>query len=206
MSQDFTKAKIYKITNDYNDDVYVGSTCNTLVRRFSVHKCDARKHHDRALYKLMNEIGESRFRIELIENYPCEDKYQLNQREGYFIRLFGNLNMKIAGRTDEEYHQDNKEWINEKHREYKKQNQDKIKQYNLEHKDHIKQYHKNYREKNDEFLKEKNRNYRETNKEIIKQKKKEYYEKNKDIINEKLRLKYIEKKLSNSQNSVEILS
>ena len=47
---------------------------------------------------------------------------------------------------------------------------------------------------------------RETNKEIIKQRKKEYYEKNKDIINEKLKLKYIEKKLNNSQNNVEVLS
>ena len=27
MSQDFNKGKIYKITNDYNDDIYVGSTC-----------------------------------------------------------------------------------------------------------------------------------------------------------------------------------
>ena len=54
MSQDFKNAKIYKITNDYNDEVYVGCTCNTLVRRFSVHKCDARKHNTRALYKLMN--------------------------------------------------------------------------------------------------------------------------------------------------------
>ena len=44
------------------------------------------------------------------------------------------------------------------------------------------------------------------NKEVLKQRKKEYYEKNKDIINEKLRLKYIEKKLSNSENSVEVLS
>ncbi len=38
MSQDFSKGKIYKITNDYNDDVYVGSTCNTLVKLFSAHK------------------------------------------------------------------------------------------------------------------------------------------------------------------------
>jgi hypothetical protein len=206
MSQDFKNAKIYKITNDYNDEVYIGSTCNTLVRRFSVHKCDARKHNTRALYKLMNEIGESRFRIELIENFPCEDKYQLIQREGHFIRVMGTLNMKIAGRTDQEYHQDNKLVINEKHKEYKRQNQDKIKQYNNDHKEDIKQYHIIYREKNNEYLKEKKKEYRETNKEVLKQRKKEYYEKNKDIINEKLRLKYIEKKLSNSENSVEVLS
>jgi predicted GIY-YIG superfamily endonuclease len=38
MSQDFNKGKIYKITNDYNDDIYIGSTCDTLNRRFSNHK------------------------------------------------------------------------------------------------------------------------------------------------------------------------
>ena len=43
MSQDFSKGKIYKITNDYNDEVYIRSTCDTLVRRFSVHKCDSRR-------------------------------------------------------------------------------------------------------------------------------------------------------------------
>ena len=40
MPSDFSKAKIYKINNDFNDDVYVGSTCNTLVKRFSTHKSD----------------------------------------------------------------------------------------------------------------------------------------------------------------------
>ena len=76
MGQNFQNAKIYKITNDYNDQIYIGSTCNTLVRRFSVHRCDARKEStkERMLYKLMNEIGYERFRIELIEIFPCEDK------------------------------------------------------------------------------------------------------------------------------------
>ena len=88
MSQDFSKGKIYKITNDFNDDVYVGSTCNTLIKRFSTHKCDALRtdFQNRELYILMNKIGRTRFRIELIEDYPCEDKYKLKQREGYFIR------------------------------------------------------------------------------------------------------------------------
>ena len=43
MSQDFSKAKIYKITNDFNDVVYIGSTCDTLNRRFIYHKKDSKK-------------------------------------------------------------------------------------------------------------------------------------------------------------------
>jgi group I intron endonuclease len=208
MKVDYSKGKIYKITNDFNNDIYVGSTCDTLVKRFSNHKKDSKKERNEGhpFYKLMNELGHTRFRIQLIEDYPCEDTYQLRQREGHFIREMGTLNLVIAGRTRTEYNQDNKERINEKHKEYKKNNQDKIKQYNIEHKEDIKQYHKIYRENNIESLKEKSKEYRETNKEIIKQRKKEYYEKNKDKINEKLKLKYLEKKSSNSKDNVEILS
>ena len=35
-SRDFSQGKIYKITNDYNDDIHVGSTCDALVKRFSL--------------------------------------------------------------------------------------------------------------------------------------------------------------------------
>ena len=44
----------------------------------------------------MNEIGETRFRIQLICDYPCEDKYQLKQKEGEYIRDLGTLNKQIA--------------------------------------------------------------------------------------------------------------
>jgi predicted GIY-YIG superfamily endonuclease len=46
MSQDFTKAKIYKITNDYNNEVYIGSTCNKLNKRFSQHRNNC-KHEEK---------------------------------------------------------------------------------------------------------------------------------------------------------------
>ncbi len=120
MVQDFAKGKIYKITNDLNDDIYVGSTCDTLVKRFIYHKSDSKKEIEqiRPLYKLMHEIGFQRFRIQLIEDYPCEDLYQLRQREGYWIRQIGTLNQRIESRTDKEYHQDNKDKINLRHREH----------------------------------------------------------------------------------------
>ena len=116
MSQNFSKGKIYKITNDYNNGVYIGSTCDTLARRFTGHKSkyQLEKNKNRNLYQLMNEIGFNRFRIELIEEYPCDDKYQLRQREGYFIREMGTLNQVIAGRKSKEYYQDNKEDFKER--------------------------------------------------------------------------------------------
>jgi group I intron endonuclease len=117
MKVDYSQGKIYKITNDYNNDVYVGSTCDTLCKRFSGHKrsMTGEKTKNSLIYKLMNEIGFERFRIELIENCPCEDVYQLRQREGVFIRLYGTLNKRIEDgcKTREEYKNVKKDYITE---------------------------------------------------------------------------------------------
>ena len=40
MKVEYSQGKIYKITNDYNDDIYIGSTCDSLAKRFSTHKRD----------------------------------------------------------------------------------------------------------------------------------------------------------------------
>jgi hypothetical protein len=54
MILDLSQAKIFKLTNDYNDDVYIGSTCNTLVRRYSQHKSFSKqeKFQHIPLYKI----------------------------------------------------------------------------------------------------------------------------------------------------------
>ena len=122
MKLDLNQAKIYKITNDYNDDIYIGSTCNTLVRRYNQHRLFStyNKYQNIPLYKLINEIGFDRFRIQLIANYPCEDKYMLKQKEGEYIRELGTLNKNIAGRTLHEIQQtpEYKEYIKEYMKEY----------------------------------------------------------------------------------------
>ena len=41
MKVDYSKGKIYKITNDYNNDIYIGATCDTLAKRYSHHKRDS---------------------------------------------------------------------------------------------------------------------------------------------------------------------
>ena len=148
MKVDYTQGKIYKITNDYNDDVYVGSTCDTLVKRFSGHKRSSYndKTQHRPLYKLINDIGFDRFRIQLIEDCPCEDLYQLRQKEGEYIRKLGTLNKLIAGREfkeySKEYRLDNKEILKEKDNQKYLKNKDKkliqAKEYYVNNKEKIK--------------------------------------------------------------------
>ena len=127
MSQEFSKGKIYKISNDYNEDVYVGSTCDTLIKRFSSHKSNrnCKTKINRPLNVLMNEIGTERFRIDLIEDYPCNDKYQLRQREGYWIGEMGSLNMLVAGRDKKEIYQEKREEILSKNKERYENNKER---------------------------------------------------------------------------------
>ncbi len=70
---------------------------------------NSERHQSRRIYPLMNEIRFERFRIQLIEKYPCEDKHQLNQNESEYIRAIGSLTVKINDRKTKEWEEHNKE-------------------------------------------------------------------------------------------------
>ena len=110
MKIDYSKGKIYKITNDYNDHIYIGSTCDTLAKNFSKHKsqCGSQDRSHYPLYKLINDIGFERFRIQLICDYPCEDKYQLCQKTSEYIRQYENT-LNLHGEDHKEKRKTQKE-------------------------------------------------------------------------------------------------
>ncbi len=65
--------------------------------------------------------------IELIENYPCNDRNELHKRAGELIRGDENaINKMILGRTRKQYKQDNKERAKETDKKYREKNKDKI--------------------------------------------------------------------------------
>src|ERR1700719_1319123 len=95
---DYQNGKVYKIVNDTDDEIYVGSTCNTLAKRFGDHKYDAKYKPNIKIYQKMNRIGKEHFRIILIEEYPCNNKIQLISREEYWRNeLNSTLNMRCCG-------------------------------------------------------------------------------------------------------------
>jgi len=211
----YKNGKIYKIWNTENDKLYVGSTTRMLCKRMAGHRSKLKHLAHKMLYNDMNTIGIDHFKIELIEEYPCENKEQLCRREGYWIRKLNThkcgYNKEVAGRTNKEYRQENKEEIKqyyqenkEKIKEYKKQyrqeNKEKIKaiqqKYRLENKEKIKEYKKQYRQKNKEKIKAINKKYRQENKEKIKAKAKKYYQENKEEINRREREKRAKQKAS----------
>ena len=111
--RDYQNGKIYVIRNSIDNEIYIGSSCQALSKRFQKHKDSLTTYKkDRKLYSKMIELGIDKFYIELIEEYPCDNVEQLRRREGEIIReLKPVLNKQIAGRTLAEWQEDNKELL-----------------------------------------------------------------------------------------------
>jgi group I intron endonuclease len=84
---DYVNSRIYKVVNDVNDDVYVGSTTQKLCQRMATHRSNAKKYPNRKIYKMINTIGIEHFKIILIEKYPCKSREELNTREEHYRKL-----------------------------------------------------------------------------------------------------------------------
>jgi hypothetical protein len=134
---DYKNGKVYSIRCDKTNKIYIGSTIQTLAQRKSTHHTNYNRWKQSGkggfirAYQLFEDYGFENCYIELIENYPCKDKAELNAREGYHQRLNKDIlvNKKIEGRTDAEYRKDNVEIIREKNIKYKKDNAEKIASY-----------------------------------------------------------------------------
>lgn len=109
---DYGQSKIYCIRSFSTDAIYVGSTTLPLCQRIAKHKYEYKRWFngktDWCSSYLLLGFGDAY--IELVEDYPCNSKDQLNRREGEIIRATPNcVNHCIAGQTRQEY---KKTWNN----------------------------------------------------------------------------------------------
>ena len=139
---DYSKAKIYRVYCD--DDEYIGSTTRQLSERMNQHRCAYKGGVKLTSRVIFEKHGVENCKIELIEDYPCERREQLNRREGEIQRVRTCINKNIAGRTREEWRTDNAE----ANREY-------YAQYAVKNKEAIKERARQYWEENAEIIKEK---------------------------------------------------
>ena len=100
---DYSKGKIYKILNNIDDEIYIGSTSEPLSRRMARHRSLANTNPYNKWYKHMVDIGIDKFYIELVENYPCNNNDELRAKEGHVIRQCGTLNSRIECRNIQEW-------------------------------------------------------------------------------------------------------
>jgi len=114
---DYSKGKIYKLWSPSKNLVYYGSTTQTLAQRLTDHKKKREVH--RACSYLIMECDD--YKIELIEEYPCNNKTQLLRKEGEYIINNECINLNVAGRTKQEHNKIYRETNKEKIKAYQKQ-------------------------------------------------------------------------------------
>ena len=156
---DYSNGKIYTIRFHNSNEIYIGSTIQSLAVRFGGHK-----HHNKcSLYQLINSKYNSDWSVcyyELYENYSCNTNEELNKKEGEIIRQFKKdenydcINKKIEARSDKQYKEDNIDKIKEYNKQYNKQYK---KQYMIDNADKLKEEKKQYYQKNKEKISIKNK-------------------------------------------------
>ena len=115
---DFSKAVIYRI---YCKDktvleIYIGSTRDEQ-KRINKHKyaCNNEnyKRYNFKVYKFIRENGRwDNWIFEVIEEYPCENKIELVEREQYYYDLLNPLlNMVRPHVSEEEIKECNKKYL-----------------------------------------------------------------------------------------------
>lgn len=123
----FQNGKIYKLICD-DDCIYIGSTTMSLQDRFLKHKSNYKNNE--ACYSVIKIFEKGNPQISLIENYPCDTKLELIQREQFYI----SQNKTVCTNQINAY-LNKKEYL----KEYQKRNMNKYREanrkYRLEHKD-----------------------------------------------------------------------
>ena len=154
----YQNGRVYKIINTQGDEVYIGSTFNTISQRMRHHK----KNYNRwinntknrcSIYEYFKKNGIDKYKIVLIKEYNCyrehsKDFKHLQAYETLWINKLKCVNETIPYSPlpkkfrSRHCHKKYKEIHNKRTRDYKKNNKKKVSEYNKE-----------YREKNKETIK-----------------------------------------------------
>jgi hypothetical protein len=189
---DYQNGKIYKLISPSKNLVYYGSTIQTLSQRLATH----RRNNNKCMSKLVLECED--YKIELVEEYPCNNKQQLEKKEGEYIKNNECVNKCVAGRGNKEYYIDNADKLKEQGKQYYNDNVDKVKEKHKEYYNDnvvkISERTKKNRENNPEKFKERSKKYYNNNVDKVKEKHKEYYNDNANEIKEKRRQRYLKQK------------
>ncbi len=130
----YNNGKIYKIIDNTNNNIYIGSTIQDLNKRLNHHKCCYNKKNNNSVNII---IKNNDYKIELIENYSCNNKKELLEREGHYIRNTEYCINKVQPGIDR------KETIKKSNEKRKEE----IKNWHYENKEKVKEYKKKYENK-----------------------------------------------------------
>lgn len=107
---DYQQGKIYRLFNSSGE--YIGSTIQKLSTRLTDHRknyTDYIKNDGEKRTTSFNLFDEGDCEIELIENYPCNSKSELLERERYYIENRECVNKIIPIRREGEVNQNRRQ-------------------------------------------------------------------------------------------------
>ena len=188
------KGYIYKIVDNTNGNIYYGSTIQNVSARLAKHRQDYKNFLNK---KKINKCSSSiilennNYSYYTIEEVNFDNKWELRNRERWYIENNNCVNKCIPNRTAKEYREENSEKIKASYKNWKEDNKEHLKEY-------LKEYDKN-RNKTEE-RKEAKKKYHEANKEKIREKKRIYREANKEKIREKKRIYMRNKRQKEKEN------
>jgi hypothetical protein len=125
----YNNSKIYKIVDNTNGNVYIGSTIQKYITyRLSKHVSNYRLYlKDKYHYVTSFEIIKNgNYDIVLIENVNCETKEQLHARERFYIETIECINKCIPNRSRKEYRNTHRDDKNRKNLEFYHKNKNEI--------------------------------------------------------------------------------
>ena len=167
--------RIFRIVNNTNDFVYVGSSIDEDLK----YVYNKYRNGETALSKYMKHIGACNFTIELIEEFKFNNILALKNREIFWKSQIGTLNAYFKNKRNKQIEkEEDSEKIKLSKQEINKKYYEKHREENLQNK-------KEYRDNNKDRIKEWNRKHYEKYREQILQYKKEYSIKNKEKIEER---------------------
>ena len=148
---DYQKSKVYKLYSPSKNLTYIGSTTQTLSQRLSKHTAEYKAYNNdntkKYIYSFLVLECED-YKIELLEEYACNNRQQLERKEGEYIKNNICVNKFIAGRTKKEWKEDNIEQHIENQKKWYNNNIDicreRNKQYFLNNKAKMSEYYKQY--------------------------------------------------------------
>ena len=125
----YQHGKIYKIVSKHTDVCYVGSTTQELIRRLKRHQNDYKwklttiKKYNHSSFNIIKFEDNH---IMLLENYPCNNRKELELRERYYIEKLNSCNRNLPTRTRKEYLCDSKDKIKLQKKGYRYNNKEII--------------------------------------------------------------------------------
>ena len=84
-------SRVYKVINDIDEMVYVGSTIAKLSKRMTDHRKNARNGDKSKFYKHMRDIGIEHFKIVCVREYTDISKERLQAKEAKYIMRYDTV-------------------------------------------------------------------------------------------------------------------